>query len=142
MATEGPVLAKNLMLYMNGQAYGCMTDVELNIDREVIELACKDGDSIKAGKRTITGTLSGLFAFDHTLGAIHAAKEIAKDDPDTAVIRFGTDDDDEYLEFNAIITNFSLSGGVEGAATYSCTYQGTDGILYTSDNPQSTNGEG
>lgn len=137
MATEGVVLAKNFMLYQGGVAYGCETDVEINIQREAIEIACKDGNTKKMGRITIEGSVAGLFAYDHALGGMDAAKELVKDDPDPVVIRYTTEDaGDGYLEFNAFLTNVTIAGGVDGATTYNVQFSDADGTLYFDDAPQ------
>lgn len=137
MATEGVVLAKNFMVFQDGVAYGCQTDVEINISREAIEIACKDGNTKKMGRITIEGSASGLFAFDHALGAMDAAKKLVEDDVEPVVIRYTTEDaGDGYLEFNAFLSNVTLSAGVDGAASYSIQFTDADGTLYFDDAPQ------
>lgn len=133
--TEGPILAKNFFLFQNGVAYGCETDVEISIDKEMIELACKDGKSKKPGDTSMTGSASGLAAYDHALGVMDAAQTL--DDGDEVVIRFTTNEvDDKYLEFNAFISNVTMSGGVDGGAIYSLSFVDSDGTLYSDSNPQ------
>ena len=137
MATTGIVLAKNFMLFQGGTAYGCETDVEISIDREVIPLACKDGNSKKMGDISISGSVSGLFAYDHALGAMDAATTLTADDPTPVVIRFTTvGAGDSYLEFNAFMSNLTLSAGVDGATTYSISFVDADATLYSTTNPQ------
>lgn len=137
MATTGVVLAKNFMIFQAGVAYGCQTDVEISINREPIKLACKDGNSKKMGDVTIAGTFSGLFAFDHALGGMDAAKKLIETNVSPVVVRFTTlESGDGYLEFNAFLTNVTISGGVDGATTYSGTFEDSDGMLYHNGNPQ------
>lgn len=137
MATTGIVLAKNFMVFQGGVAYGCQTDAEINISREAILLACKDGNSKKMGDITIEGTASGLFAYDHALGGMDAAKKLVEDDVQPVVIRYTTEDAaDGYMEFNAFLTNVTVSGGIDGATTYSIQFTDADGTLYFDDAPQ------
>lgn len=137
MATTGVVLAKNFMIFQAGVAYGCLTDVEISINREAIKLACKDGNSKKMGDVTISGSFSGLFAFDHALGGMDAAKKLVEDDVAPVVVRYTTlESGDGYLEFNGFLTNVTISGGIDGATTYSGTFEDADGKLYFNDSPQ------
>lgn len=135
-ATVGIVLAKKFLLFEDGVAYGCETDVEINISKPMVELACKDGKSKKPDDIVnITGSVSGLFAYDHALGAMDAAATLKSGTE--VVIRFTTEGgDDGYLEFNAFIDNVTISAGVDGGTTYSLSFTDSDGTLYSDTDPQ------
>lgn len=123
-------MGKHLFLFQGGVAYGCETDIEVTITREMEEIVCKDGNSKSPGNISISGSASGLFAFDATLSAIDAAKTLAGDDP--VVIRVTTQETaDDYIEFNAFISSVSITAGVTGPSTYSISFDDADGKFET-----------
>lgn len=128
--TKKVVMGKNLFLFEDGVAYGCETDIEATITREMEDIVCKEGNSKHPGNISITGSASGLFAFDAALGAIDAAKTLAGDD--SVVIRITTKEaDDDYIEFNAFISSVAITAGVTGPSTYSITFDDADGKFET-----------
>lgn len=132
--TEGVLDVKDVTIFLdianNGTfvAAGCATDAQLEVTKELREILCKQnagGPDYKPSILRWTGSISGLLAYDATMGGINlvdiciAGTKIK--------IRFGTDETgDTYYEGEAYISGagFSSSGGSGDNVTYNGSFQG------------------
>jgi len=129
MATTGVVHVKDLTVYKGSTAYACATDASLEVNNSLREILCKDTSGwkeFKDGQKDWSMSISGLFAYDHTLGGEELITDLIAGTEIT--VRFSTEETgDTYYEGTAYVTNVSLNsaGGAGENASYSATLQGS-----------------
>lgn len=131
MATTGVVNTTDLTIYKAGTAYGCATDGTLEISQTVREILCKDTSGwkeVKSGQKEWSMSVSGLFAYDATLGGEELITDLTAGTEIT--IRFSTESTgDTYYEGTAQVQSVTLgASGVGENATYSATFIGSGAI--------------
>ncbi len=132
MATTGVIHVKDLTVYKSSTAYACAQDASLEVNNALREILCKDTSgwkTFKDGVKDWSMQVSGLFAYDHTLGGEELLTDLIAGTEIT--VRFSTEvTGDTYYEGTAYVSNVSLnsSGGAGETATYSATFTGSGAI--------------
>jgi len=129
MATTGIVNGNDLGLFIGEVFIACTTDATISLSREVIEATCKDNGGARqvlGGSLSWTMTAAGLWKFDAAYGIEDLVDAILADTTLTA--RWSMESStigDFYLEGSVKVTSVEASSPVNGAATWSVTFEGS-----------------
>jgi predicted secreted protein len=129
MATTGIVNGNDLGIFIGSEFIACTTDATISMSREVIEATCKDNGGARqvlGGSLSWTMTAAGLWKFDAGYGIEDLVDAILADTTLTA--RWSMESStigDFYLEGSVKVTSVEASSPVNGAATWSVTFEGS-----------------
>lgn len=129
MATTGQIKAKLMKIYTGGSpaAITCLTNAELTVTNELREISCKDtGIYQEFLPDTQTWTVSGeaIAAFDAANG-IDEISTAVLGQTETAVVFQTAVTGDTKWSGDVYFTNFTVTAGNTGNATFSFEGQGT-----------------
>lgn len=129
MATAGTIKAKLLKIYTGGTpaAITCLTNAELNITNELREISCKDSGIYQEFlPDTQTWTMSGeaWAAFDATNGIDEISTAVLGQTSTAVVFQTAVTGDTKWSG-NVYFTNFTVTAGNTGNASFSFEAQGT-----------------
>lgn len=124
------VLAKHMLFKFDGVALGCQTGGNLNINKELTTLQCKGGRTkIAEDDVQITGSVSNLIDFTHTLGATELVTKLR--DGVEAIIRFSYEEGaTNFFEFKGILSSADLQAPDSGGFAGTFNFEDVDGKLY------------
>ena len=122
----------SLLVKVDGTAVACSTSCTLNINKDLLDSTCKDGDTWKTqieGKRTWDVSVDGLYQLDDSTHFMDLSSLITTSGVNTFTLIFGTDTD--YWTGTAICNTCSLSGDDNALATFSAAFAGTGALVPT-----------
>ena len=132
--TAGKINGDSFLLEVNGTAVAHAIDATLDIAQETIDTTTKDSsrwnDKLK-GNRSYSGSGSGLFAFDSSMGATDLAGLII-DGTDNVTFKL-TNSNSGDVEYSGtiIVTSVSISAPHNAAVGYDFAFEGVGALVET-----------
>lgn len=126
--TTGVVNGNNLLLFVDGTAVACSTNVEISYTNELIEVTCKDMNGAKQyllGSGDWTLTCDFFFKFDVAVSGADDLWDLALNKTECEAMFSNENQGDFRLVGDALITTINSVAPLNGGATCSVTLQGT-----------------